>query len=100
MQFDINQLKANTVHFRLVEESNAHFICELRSDPNLNKHISQTSTLVEEQKKWIRNYKDREKKVRSIILLFVEMIIIFLLVLFAYMTFNLLLILFVGEVGF
>lgn len=62
MQFDINQLKANTVHFRLVEESNAHFICELRSDPNLNKHISQTSTLVEEQKKWIRNYKDREKK--------------------------------------
>ena len=53
-------LTANMIHFRLVEEVDAEFICSLRNTPELNKHISQSTALVDEQAKWIKNYKDRE----------------------------------------
>jgi len=45
---------------RLVEESDAEFIVSLRTDPRLSKHIHTTSTDIEQQKLWIRNYKLRE----------------------------------------
>lgn len=47
-------------HFRLVEESDAEFICELRSNPLLNQHLSASPENPERQKLWIRNYKKRE----------------------------------------
>ncbi|MEB6680158.1 GNAT family N-acetyltransferase [Acinetobacter lwoffii] len=60
MQF--KSLKAKTIHFKLVEENDAEFICSLRTNPDLNKHLSQSTALVEEQKLWIKNYKNRESK--------------------------------------
>lgn len=53
-------LSAKTINFKLVEESDAEFICELRANPELNKHISQSSADVQAQRDWIRNYKKRE----------------------------------------
>lgn len=48
-------------HLRFVEENDAAFICGLRADPNLNKHLSPSDPDVEKQRKWISGYKDREK---------------------------------------
>jgi hypothetical protein len=45
---------------RLVREEDAGFIVTLRTDPRLRKHIHYTSSDVEAQKQWIRNYKLRE----------------------------------------
>lgn len=47
-------------HLRLVEPDDAAFICELRSDPALNKHLSASSPDVEAQRAWILRYKERE----------------------------------------
>ncbi|MEN8369478.1 GNAT family N-acetyltransferase [Acinetobacter bereziniae] len=58
---NIEEIKSKTIYFKLVTENDAEFICDLRNNPELNKHISQSSALVEEQKKWIRKYKEREK---------------------------------------
>ena len=46
---------------RLVEEEDAPFILELRNNPKLNRYLSQTSSNVDTQINWIRNYKHREK---------------------------------------
>jgi len=47
---------------RLVEENDAEFIVALRTDPRLSQHIHATSTDVEQQKQWIRDYKLREEQ--------------------------------------
>ncbi|AXY55793.1 N-acetyltransferase [Acinetobacter chinensis] len=60
MEIEFDQLRAGTVHFRLVEEEDAAFICGLRNNPVLNKHISQSSAVVDEQRAWIKTYKNRE----------------------------------------
>lgn len=53
---------SNTIFFRLVEIGDANFILSLRSDPRYNKHLSITDHNVENQKKWIKLYKERELK--------------------------------------
>jgi len=45
---------------RLVNEDDSEFIVSLRTDPRLSKFIHETSSNVEDQKQWIRNYKKRE----------------------------------------
>ncbi|WP_207495329.1 GNAT family N-acetyltransferase [Aridibaculum aurantiacum] len=45
---------------RTVVENDADFIVQLRTDPKLSKHLSSTSTDIEKQKEWIRDYKERE----------------------------------------
>jgi len=47
---------------RLVEEGDAEFILNLRTDSKLSKFISYTSPDIDEQIKWIRDYKSREKE--------------------------------------
>lgn len=49
-------------HVRFVVPDDAEFICKLRSDPNLNQHISKSSAAVEHQRTWIENYKEREEE--------------------------------------
>lgn len=46
--------------FRFVEPKDAEFICKLRADPNLNKHINPSSDDVDKQREWIKSYKKRE----------------------------------------
>ena len=48
------------LHVRLVNEGDAEFIVSLRTDPRLSKHINFTSSDIEQQRQWIRNYKLRE----------------------------------------
>lgn len=45
---------------RLVETEDAQFILDLRNNDNLNKYLSRTDSNLENQKKWIENYKIRE----------------------------------------
>lgn len=47
-------------YLRLVEPNDAEFVCKLRSDQSLNRHISQSSSDISEQRKWIEDYKARE----------------------------------------
>jgi RimJ/RimL family protein N-acetyltransferase len=53
-------LKANTVYLRLVRESDAAFICNLRNNDELNTYISKSTADEEVQRKWISNYKKKE----------------------------------------
>ena len=57
---NFSTLEAKTIGLRLVNENDAKFICDLRNMPSLNKHISNSSSDVEVQKLWIREYKNRE----------------------------------------
>lgn len=49
------------LQLRFVNESDAEFVVKLRTDPKLGKYINPTSSDIEEQKKWIREYKKREQ---------------------------------------
>ena len=53
-------LKAGTTYLRLVGEEDAEFICSLRNDEKLNTYISKSTADINAQKKWIRNYKNKE----------------------------------------
>ena len=50
------------VFYRLVNEQDAEFIYSLRTDPVLSKYIHDVQEGVENQVKWIRNYKRREEE--------------------------------------
>lgn len=50
------------IKFRFVELNDADFIVKLRTDIEKSKYISETDKDIEKQKKWIREYKEREKK--------------------------------------
>lgn len=47
---------------RLVKEDDAGFILSLRTDPNRTRYMLKLDNEIESQKKWIREYKKREKK--------------------------------------
>ncbi len=57
----MNLRRGKTVHFRLVELSDANFIHSLRTDLTFNKHLSVVTGAVKDQEKWLLNYKEREK---------------------------------------
>lgn len=48
--------------YRFVNESDAQFIIDLRTDPIKSKYIGSTDDSIESQKEWIRHYKERERK--------------------------------------
>ena len=50
------------LHVRLVDESDAEFILGLRRDERLSRYLTKTGGDVEDQVKWIRGYKEREKR--------------------------------------
>lgn len=49
------------IKLRTVDVNDAEFILELRNDERKKRFISETTTSVEDQKKWISAYKEREK---------------------------------------
>lgn len=49
------------VYARLVNENDAEFIVKLRTDSLLSRFIHPTSPDINEQKRWINKYKEREK---------------------------------------
>ena len=50
------------LQYRFVEEIDAEFIYKLRSDKTLSKYIHDIEGGVENQREWIRKYKEREKR--------------------------------------
>lgn len=58
----LNEINNYGIKLRLVEETDANFIIDLRTDKLKSKFISNTDSDVEKQKKWIRDYKRREQK--------------------------------------
>ncbi|OCL92929.1 GNAT family N-acetyltransferase [Arcobacter porcinus] len=54
-------IEGKHINLRLVEESDAQFILDLRTDKKA-KYLSKTDNNLENQIKWIRNYKEREKE--------------------------------------
>jgi hypothetical protein len=50
------------LYVRFVEENDAEFILELRTNPNLSKYIHETAPDIELQRQWIQNYKARQNK--------------------------------------
>jgi len=55
-------IKRKDIILRLCEINDAEFILSLRLNPSLNKYISHTDINIEQQKKWILAYKDRERR--------------------------------------
>lgn len=53
-------LLLNGIKFRFVDVLDAEFIYNLRINTKLNRYISKISGTVDEQKKWIKEYKKRE----------------------------------------
>lgn len=53
-------LQSHSIYLRLVEESDAEFICQLRNNEKLNTFISKSTSDVNAQIEWIRAYKQRE----------------------------------------
>lgn len=53
-------LKGKSIKLRLVNENDAEFILSLRTDSNYNKYLSKVCNDIEQQKYWIRQYKDEE----------------------------------------
>lgn len=56
------ELKKYGFLVRLVSESDAEFITSLRSNEKLNKYIHASNGIVDEQIKWIQEYKNRESR--------------------------------------
>ncbi|WP_336817983.1 GNAT family N-acetyltransferase [Cedecea sp. MMO-103] len=58
---NLNKLGSRTVYIRLADEDDASFIYQLRTDEFFNKHLSTTTGTIEDQRKWLTDYKIREK---------------------------------------
>ena len=56
--------------YRFVNEDDAEFIYKLRSDPQLSKYIHDIYGGVEQQREWIRKYKEREASGQEYYLIF------------------------------
>lgn len=54
------EIKGRSVQLRYADESDANFIYSLRVDPARNKFISEVTGAVEDQRLWLRRYKERE----------------------------------------
>lgn len=57
---------------RLIEEEDAEFIVGLRNNPKLNRHLNSTSLKVEDQIKWILEYKIREENLEEFYFIILE----------------------------
>jgi len=66
-------LSGADVKLRVVQESDARFILNLRNDERLKTHISPTSSDVDNQIEWIRNYKKRESEGKEFYFIFEDL---------------------------
>ena len=63
-------IQGGNVSLRLVNDSDAEFILRLRTDDKLAQNISWTSSKINKQIKWIKEYKQREKENREFYFIF------------------------------
>lgn len=55
------EIRSKTIYLRLVKEADASFILSLRTNDNFNKYLSFVEDNIDNQVKWIRDYKLKEK---------------------------------------
>ncbi len=59
------KLELNSIFFRFAELSDAKFILQLRTDSVYNQYLSEVKDDLNEQIKWLKKYKEREKEGRE-----------------------------------
>lgn len=57
---NVNKLESRTIYIRLATVNDAAFIHQLRTNEHFNKHLSTTTGTIEDQRKWLSDYKIRE----------------------------------------
>lgn len=62
MQLDLARSQGTHLALRLVTEEDAEYIDTLRKNGLYNKYLSEVRGNVSDQRMWIKNYKNREKK--------------------------------------
>lgn len=50
------------LRLRLIDPDDAAYVYGLRTDPNLSQHLSAVDGTVQDQRRWIQTYKDREAR--------------------------------------
>ena len=63
-------IKAEGISMRMIEESDAKFIIDIRTDEKLGQYISETSSIIENQIGWIKEYKKRESNQKEFYFIF------------------------------
>lgn len=63
-------IKAEGISMRMIEESDAKFIIDVRTDEKLGQYISETSSCIENQIGWIKEYKKRESNQKEFYFIF------------------------------
>lgn len=58
----LEKISSKTIFFKLADVEDAEFILELRTNTEYNKHLSVTKASLTEQRKWLAEYKNREKE--------------------------------------
>jgi RimJ/RimL family protein N-acetyltransferase len=55
-------VEGKTINLREIEEDDAEFVVRLRTDADLSRHLSPIEDNIEEQKAYIRGYKEKENE--------------------------------------
>ncbi len=51
---------------RLIQPEDAQYVFDLRTDLDYNRHLSEVRGTVEDQRRWIEDYKAREAELREL----------------------------------
>ena len=65
-----NIIQAEGIRMRLAEISDAEFIVNIRTNSKLDRYISHTSSSIEDQINWIKEYKKRELEQKEFYFIF------------------------------
>jgi len=57
---DLTRIEGPSLALRLIQPEDAQFLFDLRTDKTYNKHLSLVTGTVEDQRNWIKAYKQRE----------------------------------------
>ncbi|NDV89033.1 GNAT family N-acetyltransferase [Aurantimonas aggregata] len=56
----LSRVEGIRLSLRLIQPDDAEYLYELRTNPSYNRHLSEVSGTVEDQRKWIQGYKSKE----------------------------------------
>ena len=60
VEFSVSRCNGPNLVFRLIEQKDAEYVYSLRTDPEINVHLSAVVGTVDDQRQWIEDYKERE----------------------------------------
>ncbi|WP_417729619.1 GNAT family N-acetyltransferase [Roseovarius sp.] len=62
MQNISKPVEGPNLRLRLIDPDDSAYVCGLRTDPALNQYLSTVDGTVQDQRRWIETYKDREAR--------------------------------------